>query len=258
MKSINQTGNQVFSFERYLALLKTYLIENGKTIGLYTVVFFGITILIESFLGLKLQEYETALPLIGMYIFCVITMGTALSSSLMFSTMQDKAGRIGTLMLPASHVEKFAVRTTVYLILYIITATIVIFIGEGVRYLCAPQDYVGCLDILKVLRDETFLKYAWLILSSSVVSSHAIFTLGSILWPRKSFLKTYAVMVAIQIAIAIIVPISIVGDYFNSITGIDIESYKIWMYLFSLAYSAVFYVIAFILFRRAQVIQRFM
>jgi hypothetical protein len=258
MKSINQNGNQVFSFERYLALLKTYMIENGKTIALYTAVFLGITILIESFLGIKVHVYEATGPIVNLYTYAVLTMGTALSSSLMFSSMQDKAGRIGTLMLPASHAEKFAVRTTVYLILYVITVAIVLLIGEGVRYICSPSNFnaIAILNLGDEFDSVTFFRFSWCLLIAGAISSHSTFTLGSILWPRKSFLKTYAACTIIQIVLSIILPLTLFRDYIEYI--LLNGSVETWIYASSFVYSAILYVIAFILFRRAQVVQRFM
>lgn len=257
MKAIEQNGNQVFSFERYWALLETYLTENGKTIGIYTAAFFGFTILVELFIGTKFEdEVEAPALLIYMFMMGIMALGPAISASLMFSSMQGKAGRINTLMLPASHTEKFLVRTTVYLVLFAISTIIVMALGEGVRYLCSPMNYRSVYQLLMDV--NMHISFSWHFIIVSVLSSHAVYTLGSVLWPRKSFVKTLAVTAALSVVFSILIPWSLIRDYSDYLLDIDVSEVQVFIYAITYAYAAAAYVAAFILFRKSQVVQRFM
>jgi uncharacterized membrane protein len=264
MNAINQTGNQAFSFARYSALLKTYVTENGKTLALYTAVLIGISILVGAFIGNNLTT-DTRISgdprvgeiMMGAYIYAAFSFCLAISASFMFSSMQSRSSRISTLMLPASMAEKYLVRYTVYFILYIASFIIATLFGEAARLLASPSDTpcifseIGTLfSYLSQAKVTTFLV---LYLIGAVLSNHSFYTLGSSLWPRHSFFKTFIASIALGMVMVIIIPseqLILFSEAFKDRNWSILALIYIW--------AAVCYLLSWLRFRSTQIVQRFM
>jgi hypothetical protein len=264
MNSINQTSNQTFSFARYSALLKTYIIENGKTLGLYTAVLIGISILVGALIGNNLStdnrfsgDPRVADIMMGTYIYMAFSSCLAISASFMFSSMQTRSSRISTLMLPASMAEKYLVRYTVYFFLYIASFIIAALCGEAGRLLASPSGTPSIFSeigkIFSYLSQSKVTTFLILYLIGAVLSNHSFYTLGSSLWPRHSFFKTFIVSIAFGMILVIILPSELLilfSEAFKHCNWSILALLYVW--------TAVCYLLSWIRFRSTQIVQPFM
>lgn len=256
MNSLNQTASQFFSMPRYTALLKAYLAANGRALMLYTIALIGLSVLVGACLGYNLGtrnqfvgDTGASLVFMASYIATAISVCFAVSASLMFTSLQTRASRIATFMFPASLFEKYIVRLTVYLVLFAICFVFAMLCGECTRMLTSAGDNGSIFTEYMNVLTGSFVAYY----IGTTLAGHAIFTLGSSLWPRRSFFKTAVAWMAIAIVIAIFTPISMVR-YMTEAMVRENWLYIIGTYVFAIAV----YYLAWLRFSRTQIVQRFM
>lgn len=262
MKQIDQTGSQVFSYPRFAALLKTYLIENGKTLALYTAVLIGLSIIVGLFAGINFAEdghfeakNDTSAIVMGSYIYSVYALCFAISASFMFSTLTTRASRISTFMLPASMLEKFLVRFTTYFVLFALCFIFAMACGEATRELVNPGTtslFALAKALIKEADNGIFTYYAFYAISGAL-TSHATYTLGSALWPKHSFIKTAVVYMALSLLLVSVIPFTTTKFFVNGVFELE------WMnVVYNFAIAIVFYALAWWRFSTTQIVQRFM
>ncbi len=247
--------NQTFAPARFLNLLKRYIVENRKQLTFLYGVMWGVMILvililtrsnnIHTLVTAESDSITIGLREIGeriaVYTFFLLGFGSIVSSY-MFSNFTSKRGRISALMVPASMTEKYLVRFTVYIIGFLVMFVIGVILSEF-AYIC----YTKHPDAFRlsffcnsqhIFNDSVML---------SILSYQAIFALGSAIWPRRSFFKTFTVIFVLMVFGMF--NTSIVAIFFNGRI-----SYWVNCTIIILAC----YVLAWIRFRKIQVIQRFM
>ncbi len=214
MKENKTMTNQIFNFRRFSLCLKKELYENKKQLLLTTLsIYLGLVFLmIMGNLIFLLQ------PLIDVARFVVIAMFgfvASVSASLMFGKLKNKETRIEHFMSPASATEKFAVQLVIYLVCFVV-----------VFFMCAQLADATRFAIMSILNDTdripgliTFIpgtfsfaeEFAniWFdgfnmnlftggLLTLSTACSFSTYMFGSVLWPKLSFLKTFAACYAVQ------------------------------------------------------------
>ncbi|MDE5849309.1 MAG: hypothetical protein K2H38_04130 [Muribaculaceae bacterium] len=130
--------------------------------------------------------------------FWIVSIAMTVFGSLTFSSLSSKKRRISTFMLPASLSEKYFQRMLVYLV----GGTLTLLIGCMFAILIAQITFAGSafLEILKdwnhIWDGESF--YITMLGCVSVILGNAIYTLGSSLWPKLSWIKTWLVVMVIQ------------------------------------------------------------
>jgi hypothetical protein len=264
MNAINQKGAQTFSFARYAALLKAYLVENGKTFALYTAVLFGISILVGGFCGYNFGypnrftgDPHTSAILMYMYISIAYSFCFSISASLMFTSLQTRASRISTFMLPASMLEKYLVRYTVYFVIFVVCFILAMLCGEAVRLLSSPAGTPSILEDSKTMYMLYSVNhsgpYLFFYLIGSAFTTHALYTLGSALWPKYSFFKTFVLSMAFGILLVSVLSAHFMTDYVESLYNnslVTLISTYVW--------AAALYYLSWWRFRTTQIVQRFM
>jgi hypothetical protein len=256
MKQINQTASQVFSFARFAALLKTYVVENGKTLSLYTAALIGISILVGAVIGYNCTAFDSVI-MMTVYISIAHSICFPVSASFMFSSLQTRGSRISTFMLPASQFEKYMVRLTVYLLLFLACFVIAMLCGDcarlltdksGSRFLIADTMQLDYLFNVSKLSAPMVFKFI-----SATLFTHAFYTLGSSLWPKHSFFKTFLIgMVSSIIIFSIFSPewfLKYVSSYYEN---------KFLIGVFLLILAIALYFLAWWRFSTTQIVQRFM
>lgn len=147
---------------------------------------------------------DSKAPLVLAFTFALpITL--ALSCSFTFERMNSKQRRISYLMTPATILEKYLAR-----ILIIIPGTLIIFflgcfIGDFVRVLLFSISYPhGIIQFIdtSAFHEIFFISKSFWSGSVSIIITltlfiSSIFTLGSCIWPKASFLKTFGVCAAL-------------------------------------------------------------
>lgn len=204
-------------------LFKKEILENKKTLLTELIVAWGSCILLGSFLGLfglgggagELIVFYTLLN----YIACIY-------ASLTFSSMKHKRGRIATLMLPATSEEKFWMKWFLAVPVLIVVLIAGFYLGDLFRlivaWLSGSRSNANYFHIINIKASFLTLSYRYAFIFVAVASfffGQAIYLFGSILWPKLSFIKTFAATYVIEM---------IIGMAFLFI-------FKFWLYNFNLS-----------------------
>lgn len=218
-----QSDNLRFSWPRFQALMRSdFLVNKGTYIKLAATAigcFIALAILISiiamndinSFFKLNESSFsKSALEgliqsrrysyssILLTLCFWIVSIAMTVFGSLTFSSLSSKKRRISTFMLPASLSEKYFQRMLVYLV----GGTLTLLIGCMFAILIAQITFAGSafLEILKdwnhIWDGESF--YITMLGCVSVILGNAIYTLGSSLWPKLSWIKTWLVVMVIQ------------------------------------------------------------
>lgn len=219
-------GN-IFDGRRFMKLVKSeYTVNKGtylkfiiSTIG----VFLAIAIL--ACLGIydnrpvyepaesisRIQAHNIIYLSVSGWLFCL---GLTIFGSLTFSSMSSKKGRIATIMQPASMTEKFLLR----MIIYLIGGVLMLIAGFMTGVLVCQLVYGG--GRLMMENFGFFFSSAdipWkltLAIILTILFGNSLYTLGSALWPRLSWLKTWVAVGCIQWIIGIFLISGILSSHF--------------------------------------------
>lgn len=277
-------NNQVFSSQRFATLLKTDIAVNKSnylkliigSIGIFAAVallvsiFAGIDInslkqnstlsdtLIEDIIKTKQQTYGAIYDSISLWIFSI---GLTVLGSLTFSNMSSKKMRISALMIPASRVEKFCLRVMIYPVAGTVTLIIGFILG-----LCIEQIAFGggfeVVDQTEKLFDQELSGAVTTGFILMFILGISMYALGSALWPRLSWIKTWVVSMIIEwIGIFVLIIISSADiswySFFNFWSQhIDLLKWIIISVLVILNIAC--WVFTWLRYKNTQIIQRFM
>ena len=221
MEIKEQIQSETFSLNRFTTLLKSdFIINKGSYLKvLLTVIgcFMAVAILvsihqiseINNIIRLNSALTEEQLEDIlyvkringgGLIIFfglALMSLGLTVFGSLTFSSMSDKRHRIVTLMQPASINEKFLLRT----LLYLVGGFALLVIGFFTGVLIGELSFGGAVtvwDSIEIFRKDADAIYETVIVVLWILCGNAIYTLGSALWPKMSWFKTWIVMTVVQ------------------------------------------------------------
>lgn len=198
-----------FSFPRFANYFKKVLVEDRKRLLQRIITVFGLLVVFGAIIsdscyqhymealkiGIVCNEIDPAIDgLMPLFVFGLF-IGCALSASFIMEPMSSKTGRIYALMLPATSFEKYFVRWFIYTIGYLVVYYLLFLLVDVMR-VCVFSVVYPEIDIITflnpyaeivALRDDAplgFIVSLYLLLQS-------IFVLGSSLWPKYAFLKTF-------------------------------------------------------------------
>ena len=198
-----------FSFLRFANYFKKVLVEDRKRLLQRIITVFGLLVVFGAIIsdscyqhymealkmGIVRNEIDPAIDgLMPLFVFGLF-IGCALSASFIMEPMNSKTGRIYALMLPATSFEKYFVRWFIYTIGYLVVYYLLFLLVDVMR-VCVFSVIYPEIDIITflnpyaeivALRDDAplgFIVSLYLLLQS-------IFVLGSSLWPKYAFLKTF-------------------------------------------------------------------
>jgi hypothetical protein len=198
-----------FSFPRFANYFKKVLVEDRKRLLQRIITVFGLLVVFGAIIsdscyqhymealkiGIVRSEIDPAIDgLMPLFVFGLF-IGCALSASFIMEPMSSKTSRIYALMLPATSFEKYFVRWFIYTIGYLVVYYFLFLLVDVMR-VCVFSVIYPEIDIITfinpyaeivALRDDAplgFVVSLYLLLQS-------IFVLGSSLWPKYAFLKTF-------------------------------------------------------------------
>lgn len=198
-----------FSFPRFANYFKKVLVEDRKRLLQRIITVFGLLVVFSAIIsdscyqhymealkiGIVRSEIDPAIDgLMPLFVFGLF-IGCTLSASFIMEPMSSKTSRIYALMLPATSFEKYFVRWFIYTIGYLVVYYLLFLLVDIMR-VCVFSVIYPEIDIITfinpyaeivALRDEVplgFVVSLYLLLQS-------IFVLGSSLWPKYAFLKTF-------------------------------------------------------------------
>lgn len=198
-----------FSFLRFANYFKKVLVEDRKRLLQRIITVFGLLVVFGAIIsdscyqhymealkmGIVRNEIDPAIDgLMPLFVFGLF-IGCTLSASFIMEPMSSKTGRIYALMLPATSFEKYFARWFIYTIGYLVVYYLLFLLVDVMR-VCVFSVVYPEIDIITflnpyaeivALRDDAplgFIVSLYLLLQS-------IFVLGSSLWPKYAFLKTF-------------------------------------------------------------------
>lgn len=270
-----------YSTSRMWALTKRYAVENRRNILITFGVMFGLILLYSIVMTKALSTSDESLTasrertvILWMSYVWMAAIIVQVLGSLTFSSMSTKSKRISNMMLPAAQSEKFISQCLLYVVGGNIAMILSFILADAVSALIfgiAPGWTMmsGLLDLQQLFHESPeIIQGAFLIAFGFLLMylmGQAIYVLGSALWPKKSFLKTFIALFAIQILIPIIIPFGIftrvVPDLISWFEAINVN--EGWF----LAWSALaagyillggVYFLAWLRFKRLEIVKQFL
>lgn len=273
-----------FSKERFYALLKSDLTVNKgnyiklaiATLGVFAALAFMISInavmdinSLKESTGLAVRTIEGTIASYGsMYLLIslwISGIGLTVLGSLTFNNFSSKRKRISALMTPASRLEKFTLRLLIYFVCGFILLILGLLLGFGICQIA----FGAWVPTFNTISDFFDIEYSGYIITSIILMAflgNSIYALGSALWPKLSWIKTWVIMMVIQWAGAIFLMILAAidinwKDFFNFIRYFNSDNAWILFSCF-IAILAILNIACWIFawwrYKNTQIIQRFM
>lgn len=216
-----------FSMSRFVSLCRKEMVENWKANMLRVVLMYGIMAIAFVWNGYfqynnpkwLLTRGVTADPawtfVLIIFLWAIIIMGL-LSASFIMERMKSKTNRIAMLMTPATMFEKFFSRWLVFTFGFLIVFLIAFKLADWTRVLVYMVSYPELKDIIAATPLSHLLGNSneyWtafqtcegFILGVSVYFfAQSIFILGSAIWPKNAFVKTFSAIVVIGIVYVLV------------------------------------------------------
>ncbi len=258
----------------FLLLVKKELTDNRKPILLGLVGIWATFILLGGFLGYAGSYIAVEILLFIFFAGMLLSIG----SSLAFSNMKSKEGRINTLMLPASVEQKFLVRWLAAVPILYLVVLFGCFLGDWTRLgvfrlmsslnvypvsttphgLLHEQSLSG-LEYIRLNFEHEPQSIGFLIVTVFLIAllMQALYFFGAILWPKLSFIKTWAASQALEVVAGIIILMCAKLRFptFNE-AAITFVGFM-WCYVgILLACCVALYWLAYVRFKRSQVIYK--
>lgn len=272
-----------FSLSRVVTLIKKDFSENRKTLILRAVLLIGILTINTVFMGIiNLEDYtpvddlekdpfedpQWSMILVSFIVAAFIV--SSISASFIMETISTKGQRLTTLMIPATMLEKYVARWTIYIVGASLLFLAACFIAELTRYgilscLCGDSTYLHLMtpsvifDAIIVEGGELYRQPA-VIFGLALLFIQSVFGLGSSIWPSKSFIKTfgaYSAIGAIYTHVAWIFGLIILDS--NMKYNSPIFESATFIYSIELAVLAIIvfnWVLAYYRFKESEIIQR--
>lgn len=282
MNDITSSRCRTFEFSRYWQLLKSDLRLNSPKYIRIAIAgigcFLTVAILVSVFAIKDINELDRlsfvqSIPSsihnhISYYYvasFFITAVGVTVLGSLTFVSMQSKSGRISTLMMPASMLEKFAVHFTIFFLGGFLLIAVGFYIGI-LEMLLTFADFDDLFVRINLHSDITYYKFL-LFNVMPFLLGNAFYTLGSAIWPRSSWIKTWVAQQILSVLLINLIALgafSCIGVLFRNLcyyieNGSDLGSYVYWsVVLLQAIVIILLWVCTWWRFRTTQIVQRFM
>ena len=268
------TVSQTFNLNRFVAALRKEVVENNRTLLFSVIAVYGILAMIMIIgnitLGANTSRPETMLRY--NIVFMVYGFGSIIVASLAFRGLKDKKGRTEFLTSPSSTLEKYFVNVLIYVVGFFVVFPICAQLADLTRILVlwpwSDGDVPGPINFLNTFHNVAHQQEWWkydskvileITLWLGVLASPALYLLGSVLWPKLSFLKTFAAVYVIEIVIFILamIGISIFSDMPTAakwLKGLGQNTVMLWYTAFIAIQLIVYWPLSWYLFKRKDVV----
>lgn len=275
----------LFDLHRFLNVCRKEIFENRKSLLIYSIMVYGV-LAITLILFLKghyvqtdiydsVEHFNRDFSYVGMIIalWNFAIMGI-FSASLTMEGLKTKNGRQSMLMLPATSLEKFLARWLIFAVGFLLVFLVAFALADATRMLVFAVVYpevkdFGAFFLLSSLFDSTFVEaldtYAvfsswqeWFMAIGIYCFLQSLFVLGSVVWPKNSFSKTFAAGIALICTYSawghVLAELMPVPATF-SINGFG-ESDMFWTAVLMFCMSIFFWALAYFRLKEAEVINR--
>lgn len=213
--------DKFFSSSRFMNLCRKEMVENWRTNLLRMVMVFGIMVLIFVVNGYFKyrwwpQHAETD-PMVEYALNYFIILGWifgCLFASMTFSKLRSKTSRLSLIMTPATSFEKYFSRWMISTIVYVVVFIILFMLADYARVIICriiyPETTIMPASLKYLVTRNIGIGNAMgenLGIGKFMLSylfTQSFFLLGSAVWPKNSFIKTFAAGLFIQITYMLI------------------------------------------------------
>lgn len=169
-------------------------------------------------------------------VYFVFSFSSIIFASIAFRGLKSKTGRTELLTSPSSTFEKFLVNATIYVLGFIIVFPICTQLADLTRIAVlwpwlGSESVPGPINYLTTIHNFAFQQDFWSLEVNSwleaslwigLLAAPGLYFSGSILWPKLSFLKTFAAVYVIESVISIIAMICV-------FVFSDMKSFGLWV-----------------------------
>lgn len=212
----------VFNMNRFTNLCRKEMVENWRANVLRIILMYGVMAIIlcwnayftYKWYALSDMNTHTEDPIsrFGVMTFLWFLWGFGcLSASFTMEKMKSKNGRVSVLMTPATPFEQFISRWLISIIVFLVVFLITFKLADYTRILIYTLAYpestrINPIDLSALIGSsketvwhlvDSTLKFGTII--SGYFFTQSCFILGSSIWPKNSFLKTFSAVVIIAI-----------------------------------------------------------
>lgn len=280
--------NKAFSKDRFCALFKAdYKVNKGNylklaiaTLGVYIALATLISInaaieinnlrntadltgrILDGAIASRQMSYGSMYLALSMWVFCI---GLTAFGSLTFNNFSSKKKRISALMVPASRSEKFSLRVLLYNVGGTLLLIVGLFLGLGI---CQVVFGGGSAPLNSVLEfvDSEYCGSITIGLILLALLGNSVYALGSSIWPKLSWVKTWVVIMVIQwIFTAILMMLAAANYNWEAFFMLfaTLNDDNVWVLIWSgiallTILNGACWALAWWRFRNTQLIQRFM
>lgn len=267
-----------FSLPRFMNLCRKEMVESWRSNVLRIVLLYGVMTVAMVWNGYFEYKgnYSATDPawsfLLVAFIWGLWVFG-CLSASFTMEKMKTKTSRTSTLMTPATPFEKFFSRwfvfTVVFLVVFLITYKLADYTRVIVYSLTYPEkDFIAPVDLSHLVGKgkgyytlcRTGLEFGALIAGYFFVQS--LFILGSTIWPKNSFLKTFAsgtiIVIVYFLVGALMTKILLNNNLYYSFPGSEIsnENMMILLIVACTFFTLFNWTLAYFRFKESEIINR--
>lgn len=209
-----------FSLSRFMNLCRKEMVESWKANVLRIILLYGVMAVVMVWNGYFEYKHVHNDQQDPMWIFLLITFVWSLwgfgclSASFTMEKMKSKTSRISVLMTPATSFEKFFSRwlifTVVFLVVFLITYKLADYTRVLIYSLAYPENEtiapVNLSHLAGYSEHYNLCDDTWEFggLMAGYFFFQSCFVLGSTIWPKNAFLKTFAVGTIIAIVYMIV------------------------------------------------------
>ena len=268
-----------FSLPRFMNLCRKEMVENWRSNVLRMVLMYGVMAVVMVWNGYFEYRYwhsgQIEDPawtfLLVVFIWSLWGFG-CLSASF---TMETKTSRTSMLMVPATPFEKFFSRwfvfTVVFLVIFLISYKLADYTRFIIYSLAYPEekDFIIPVDLSHLVGERktyytlcrTGLQFGALLSAYFFVQS--LFVLGSSIWPKNSFLKTFAsgtVIAIVYFLLAVFMSKMFLenGNYYseNVFTGMSEDTAMSIMIVVGIFFTLMNWTLAYLRFKESEIVNR--
>ena len=271
-----------FSLPRFMNLCRKEMVENWRSNVLRMVLMYGVMAVVMVWNGYFEYRYwhsgQIEDPawtfLLVVFIWSLWGFG-CLSASFTMEKMKTKTSRTSMLMVPATPFEKFFSRwfvfTVVFLVIFLISYKLADYTRFIIYSLAYPEekDFIIPVDLSHLVGERktyytlcrTGLQFGALLSAYFFVQS--LFVLGSSIWPKNSFLKTFAsgtVIAIVYFLLAVFMSKMFLenGNYYseNVFTGMSEDTAMSIMIVVGIFFTLMNWTLAYFRFKESEIVTR--
>lgn len=276
-----------FSLPRFIHLCRKDMVESWKSNVLRIVLLYGVMAVVlvwngyfeyrthDSFHFIERHAHSDPAKIFILLAFLWFLFGFGcLSASLMMEKMKSKTSRQAALMVPSTSFEKFFSRWLIAIVVFLVVFLITFKLADYTRVLVYSLVYPDIKEIISPvsLGDLVGKGKGWFAFHemyelrcvlSIYVFVQSLFVLGSSVWPKNSFLKTFA---AVTIIVSIYVMVTMMmgnmllqgsgkdyGSIFPSVT--EKQAFN-WATLIFMLLALMNWTLGYFRFKESEIIQR--